>query len=132
MNRIGTDEGPTKGIQLQPDENSDPFILEFDKDYYLQEYCKTQFADISVHLLVIDLLRQIEPFFHCLTVIDEGEYWDTSDIAILQQLLDDCFQAMDEAKKEDVTLADPLKLENGIIARPYSDQIKRITQCFPK
>ncbi len=33
-------EGPTKGIQIQPDENSDPLILEFDKDYYLQEYCK--------------------------------------------------------------------------------------------
>jgi len=109
-------EGPTKGIQIQPDENSEPFILEFDKDYYLQEYCKTQFADISLHILVIDLLRQIEPFFYHLTVIDEGEYWDTSDINILQQHLDNCFQAIEKAKQEDGTLDGPFRLENGRIA----------------
>jgi hypothetical protein len=109
-------EGATKGIQIQPDESTEPLILEFDEHYYLQDFCKTQFADISVHLLIIDLLRQIEPFFHTLTVIDEGEYWDTNDINILQQLLEDCFQAMEDAKKEDATLKGPFKLENGRIA----------------
>ena len=66
-------EGPTRGIQIQPDENSDPLVLEFDKNLYLQEYCKTQFADVSVHILIVDLLRQVQPFFTTLTVEDEGE-----------------------------------------------------------
>jgi hypothetical protein len=77
--------GSTKGIQLQPDENCDPLILEFDETLYLQEYCKTQFTDISVHILIIDLLRQIQHFFKSITIEDEGEYWETSDINILQQ-----------------------------------------------
>lgn len=108
-------EGPTEGIQIQPDENSDPLILEFDKDYYLQEYCKTQFGDISVHLLVIDLLRQIEPFFKSFIVEDEGEYWETGDINLLHQHIDNCFKAIEEMKLEDATMNGPYRLENGRI-----------------
>ena len=66
-------EGPTKGIQLQPDENCEPLILEIDENLYLQEYCKTQFADLSVHILIIDLLRQIQFYFENLTV-DSFQY----------------------------------------------------------
>ncbi|HEX8315515.1 MAG TPA: hypothetical protein VF609_11005 [Flavisolibacter sp.] len=108
-------EGPTKGIHIQPDESSDPFILEFDKDYYLQEYCKTQFADISVHILIIDLLRQIVPFFKSFNVEDEGEYWETSDINLLQQHIDNCFKVIEEMKQEDATMDGPYRLENGRI-----------------
>jgi hypothetical protein len=108
-------EGPTNGIQLQPDVNSDPLILEFDENFYLQEYCKTQFADISVHILVVDLLRQIEPFFQSLVVIDEGDYWETGDLNILQQHKDNCFQAIEDAKKDDATLDGPYRLSNGRI-----------------
>jgi hypothetical protein len=108
-------EGPTKGIRIQPDESSDPLILEFDQDYYLQEYCKTQFADISVHILVIDLLRQIEAFFEIFSVEDEGEYWKTSDINLLQQHIDNCARVMEEIKQEDTTMNGPYRLENGRI-----------------
>jgi hypothetical protein len=108
-------EGPTKGIQIQPNENSDPLILEFDKDYYLQEFCKTQYADVSVHILIIDLLRQIKPFFRSFCVEDEGEYWEKSDINILQQKIDDCFKAIEEMRQEDSTVNGPYKLENGRI-----------------
>ncbi|MBK6840046.1 MAG: hypothetical protein IPG90_18650 [Bacteroidetes bacterium] len=49
-NEMGWDyEGPTKGVKIQPDQNSDPLWIEFDKDNYIQEYCKTQFAGIDVH-----------------------------------------------------------------------------------
>lgn len=108
-------EGPTKGIQIQPDVSSDPLIFEFDENLYLQEYCKTQFADISVHILIIDLLRQIQPFFATLIVEDEGEYWETSDINILQQHLDNCFQAIEDAKNENSKLDGPFRLQNGRI-----------------
>jgi hypothetical protein len=108
-------EGPTKGIQLQPDVNCDPLILEFDKNFYLQEYCKTQFADISVHILVVDLLRQIAPYFQNFVVEDEGDYWNTRDINILQWHIDNCFQAIEDAKKEDATMDGPYRLSNGRI-----------------
>jgi hypothetical protein len=61
-------EGSTKGLQLQPDLDSDPLILEFDEDLYVQEFCKTQFADINIHVLIIDLLKQIQPYFDNLIV----------------------------------------------------------------
>jgi hypothetical protein len=108
-------DGPTKGIQIQPDESNDPLILEFDENLYLQEYCKTQFADISVHILIIDLLRQIQPFFATLIVEDEGEYWGTSDINILQRHLDNCFRAIEDAKNENSKLEGPFRLQNGRI-----------------
>jgi hypothetical protein len=75
-------QGPTKGITIQPDQNSDPLNLEFDKDLYIQEYCKTQFSDLSVHIIVVDFLRQIETYFEILKVDDEAEYWETTDISI--------------------------------------------------
>lgn len=108
-------QGPTRGIRIQPGENSEPLILEFDKNGYMQEYCKTQFADIAVHLLVISLLRQIQPLFRELLVADEGEYWGTSDITNLQQHIDNCFQAIADAKKENVNLEGPFRLDDGRI-----------------
>ncbi len=81
----------------------------------MQQYCKTQFADVSVHLLVIDLLRQVEPFFHNFQVVDEGEYWETGDINNLQQHLDYCFRAIADTKKENPTLEGPFRLNNGRI-----------------
>lgn len=51
--------GPSKGIVVQPHENSEPFRLEFDKDNFLQEYTKTQFAPIEVHIALVSLLRQL-------------------------------------------------------------------------
>ena len=107
--------GATMGILINPDENCDPLNIEFDCDYYIQEYCKTQFADISVHILVIDLLRQLEPQFEFLTVFDEGEYWETSDIALLQNHFDNCFKAIEEAKQDDKNLEGPFRLADGRI-----------------
>lgn len=108
-------QGPTKGLLLHPDENSDPLNLEFDNEYYIQEYCKTQFADISIHILITDLLRKIEPCFEKLSINDEGEYWETNDIEVLQSHLDNCFKAIEEAKLEDKSLDGPFRLENGRI-----------------
>ena len=78
-------EGPTRGIQFHPDENCDPFVLEFDRDLYIQQFCKTQFAGISTHVEVIQLLRKIEPHFETFDVMDEGDFWKTSDITLLEK-----------------------------------------------
>lgn len=107
--------GKTKGIRIQPDINSDPLILEFDKDNYIQEYCKTQFVDIEIHIKLINFLRQIEPCFHELLVNDEGEYWETNDAELLQEHIDNCFKGIEKAKKENKHLSGPYKVEDGRI-----------------
>lgn len=108
-------EGPTKGIKIQPDPNSDPLWLEFDKDNYIQEYCKTQFAGLDVHLKIISLLKEIQPHFNELLVIDEGEYWETNDESKLQNSLDSYFEAAEKAMAENPKLNGPFRLEDGRI-----------------
>lgn len=115
-------EGPTKGIKIQPDENSDPLWLEFDKDNYIQEYCKTQFAGIDTHLQIISLLKEIQPHFIDLQVIDEGEYWDTQDKTLLQDKLDNYYDAVEKAKAENPKLNGPYRLEDGRLIDLMEDE----------
>jgi hypothetical protein len=75
--------GPAKGILVSIAEDCDPVRFEFDNTLYVQEFTKTQFAGVRVHLKVLELLRIVRPFFHDLRVEDEGEYWETG---ILQAL----------------------------------------------
>ena len=35
--------------------------FEFDKDCYVQEYVKAQFAGVETHVAIIDLLRRVQP-----------------------------------------------------------------------
>lgn len=115
-------EGPTKGIKIQPDENSDPLWLEFDKDNYIQEYCKTQFAGIDTHLQIISLLKEIQPHFIDLQVIDEGEYWDTQDKTLLQDKFDNYYDAVEKAKAENPKLNGPYRLEDGRLIDLMEDE----------
>ena len=75
--------GPVKGLVLYPGEDCDPVRLEFDRDLYVQQYTKTQFAGIETHLEVVELLTALKPFFGDLRVEDEGEYWETGNVRIL-------------------------------------------------
>jgi hypothetical protein len=88
---------------------------EFDENLYVQEFCKTQFADISVHILIIDLLKRIEPYFDNLIIEDEGEYLETADINLLQQHIDNCTRVSEEMKKENPKMSGPFRLKNGRI-----------------
>ena len=108
-------EGPVRGIQFHPDENCDPFVLEFDKDLYIQNFCKTQFAGISTHVEVIQLLRDIEPYFETFEVMDEGDFWKTSDISVLEQKFEAFFAAAERMVKENPKLKGPIRLANGRI-----------------
>ena len=88
--RVGDEEdwnytGPAKGVILYVHEDCDPIRLEFDRDLYVQEFTKTQFAGPQIHLDVLKLLKGIEPFFRSLKVEDEGEWWETRDIQILRE-----------------------------------------------
>jgi len=108
-------EGLARGIKIQPDLNTDPLWIEFDKEFYIQEFCKTQFAGINSHIKIIQLLRLISPYFIELLVEDEGEYWDTKNKKKLQECFDNCFYAIEDAKKENSNLSGPHRIEGNRI-----------------
>jgi hypothetical protein len=76
--------GPTKGILLYLHEDCEPLRLEFDRELYVQEWVKTQFAGVDTHIRLIQMLREIEGFFQTLVVNDEGEYWESGNQAALE------------------------------------------------
>lgn len=102
--------GPSKGIVVQPHDNSEPFRLEFDKDNYLQEYTKTQFAPIEVHTELVSLLRQLAPHFVSLDVVDESEFYNTNDHSILEGHLNRCFELIDEYLAQPDKYYGPIRL----------------------
>jgi hypothetical protein len=108
--------GPVQGLLLFPDEDCDPLRLEFDRDLYVQEFVKTQFANPRVHIAIIDLLKAIEPYFSTFEVMDEGEYWESGDMDILQGHLSDCFDAMKDEMAKNPKLSGPYRLNDGRVA----------------
>ena len=108
-------QGLTRGIRIQPHVNSDPLNLEFDKDYIIQEYCKTQFAGIETHIKVIEILKLIEPYFDRLEVNDEGEYWETNNTEITQNHIDKCFEIIEDEKSKNINLNGPFRIADGRI-----------------
>lgn len=104
--------GPTKGIAVQPHENSESFRLEFDKELYVQEYTKTQFAPIDTHLGLVDLLRQLTPYFANLEVIDEGEFYETNDRTTLEGHFNRCFELLNEYLAQQDKYYGPIRLDS--------------------
>lgn len=104
--------GPTKGITVQPHESSEPFRLEFDRDLYLQEYTKTQFAPIEVHMELVSLLRELAPHFANLDVCDEGEFYETNNLVTLEGHFNRCFELLDEYLLQQDKYYGPIRLES--------------------
>ena len=108
-------QGLTRGIRIQPHINSDPLNLEFDKDFIIHEYCKTQFTEIETHIKVVEILRLIEPYFDWLDVNDEGEYWETNNPEITQNHIDKCFEIIEEEKAKNKNINGPFRIADGRI-----------------
>jgi len=108
--------GPVRGVALFPGPDCDPVRLEFDRDLYIQEFTKTQFAGADTHVRVVELLRAIEPFFRELSIEDEGELWETGDHETLQAHLDACDRALESFLAEHPTAQRKVRLEDGRIA----------------
>lgn len=108
--------GPTSGIEIYPHESSEQLRLEFDSDGYIQEYIKTQFAPIEIHIAVIELLRKLEPAFVSLEVVDESEFWETNDSLMLEKAFVRFFEAVEEHKAKNPNVDGPYRLDNGRIA----------------
>jgi hypothetical protein len=85
--------GPVKALLVTAHDDCDPIRLEFDKNWLVQDFVKTQFAGSATHREVVGFFREIQPHFAELNVDDEAEYWDTDDDALLEQH----FAAFDDA-----------------------------------
>ncbi|MGX1928147.1 hypothetical protein [Flagellimonas sp. 2504JD4-2] len=107
--------GSTRGIKIQPDINSDPLWLEFDEDNFIQEFCKTQFSSLDIHIKIIEILNLVEPYFQKLLVEDEGEYWMTRNTEVLKEHFDNFFRAFEDAKSENPNLSGPFRVKGGRI-----------------
>lgn len=109
-------QGSTRGIRIQPYDNSDPFNLEFDEDNYIQEYCKTQFTNVEIHIKLIKFLESIISNFEQLNIYDEGEYFELRNIEILDNHIKTCFYQIEMAKQNDKSLDGPFRIEDDRIA----------------
>lgn len=107
--------GPVKGIEVFPHEACEPFRLEFDKDLYIQEFTKTQFAPAEIHVLLVDFLRSNLEMFESIEVIDEGEFFDTNDLELLNKHLQACDAQLEQYLEQPDKYYGPVKLENGRI-----------------
>ena len=111
--------GPVHGIVLYPHADCDPVRLEFDRDLYIQEFTKTQFAGVETHLSVLELLKAIEPFFRNLTVEDEGEYWETRNTQLLAEHLSRSQKAIEAELQKSSSAQMKVKTPSGRILDLY-------------
>jgi hypothetical protein len=77
-------------------EDCEPLRLEFDRELFDQEWVKTQFAGVDTHIRLIQILRDIERFFHSLAVNDEGEYWESENRETLADHIRRCNEVIAE------------------------------------
>lgn len=64
------------------------FQVNISRGALLQDNYPRDPVSIATHIMVVDLLRQIEPYFSEFRVLDEGGYWATRDIIELQRRRD--------------------------------------------
>ncbi len=106
-------KGPTKGIILYLHENCEPVRLEFDRDLYVQDWVKTQFAGMPTHLELINILGDLQQFFEAFKVVDEGEYWETRNEAVLADHIRQCDEAIAELARESPSAQIKVREPNG-------------------
>jgi hypothetical protein len=108
-------DGELNGIALYPHPLSEPLYLVFAKDLVLENFAKTQFAGVDVHVRVIELLHKIQPDFVTLSVNDEGEYWASGDRKRLEALIASTGGALAELKQATPGSTGPIKRPDGRI-----------------
>lgn len=107
--------GPVEGVVVQPHDDAEPLQLLFGSDLFLQDYCKTQFATIEVHVAVVALFRTLHPHFADLHIIDEGEFWETNDRTRLQELWNGFHKALASLVEENSAARVKVRLPSGRI-----------------
>ena len=107
---------PLKVIVLKPHADCEPLSFEFGEDLFFGNSVKTQFAPPEVHVGIINLLKSLQPFLKELHVFDEGEFWETQDISLLEEIQENCWTLLQEKLEENPSLKGPVRLKSGRIA----------------
>lgn len=68
-----------------PHSRCEDVCMDFSEGTEIEHFVKTAFAPIDTHIQVVSFLRKLEPLAASLEVDDEGEYWQTGDIKILEK-----------------------------------------------
>lgn len=126
LSRVNDDEsdweyvGPVRGTILTPHPFSEEVRLEFDRDYYVQEFCKTQYAGVMTHKEVVGLLDAITPYFSTLQVDDEGEYFESRDERRLAERLGEDLSMLRKVLDENPHAKGPIRcLTQGVLIMDY-------------
>ena len=93
-------EPPLMGIHVTPHKDSETLSLLFDAEGILRNelmygegndewiFVKTQFAPPDIHIALCNLLKHLKDrYFESLDVIDDGEYYESGDRALLENQL---------------------------------------------
>lgn len=113
--------GLTSGVEAYPDENCEPLRLEFDENGYIQEYVKTQFSPVGVHISIVELLRELQRWFVKLEVVDESDFWETNEVSSLEAHFTRFFEVLEEEKARNPKLTGPYRMNDGRIIDLWED-----------
>ena len=102
-----------KGITVIPSENCDPLNLEFDENLHIDDFCKTQFAGMDIHIKILELLKKIRKNFNIMEIYDESEFLENGDKKLLKNKIAECFLVMEEYKRKNPNAHGPVKTPEG-------------------
>ena len=91
--------GKITGIVIYPHEKCEPLHIQFGDDLFMQDYVKTQFAGATLHLDIIAFFDELKPCFRKLDILDEGDYWETRDRAVLEKHIATVNKVIEDIKK---------------------------------
>ena len=67
----------------------------------------------EIHLKVLELLTAIKPFFSTFKIEDEGEYWETGDLRLLTEHMDQIQNVIEEELQKDPSARTKFKTPSG-------------------
>lgn len=76
---------------------------------------KTQFAPLEVHIAVVALLKRLAPYFEYFDVEDEGDFFETEDISVLEDPFRRFFDIFDKHMAQSDRYYGPVRLQDGRI-----------------
>lgn len=91
----------------------DPVHIEFDSKLRIDDFVKTQFAPLNVHLVVLKLLEDLRPHFSSLTIEDEGGFLESRSRATLKKNRDASTKAIKRFLKDHPGTQGPVFLPSG-------------------
>jgi len=109
-------EGKITGVVIRVTDNCEPLHFQFGDDLFMQDYVKTQFAGADIHIQIVQLLESLRPLFKKIDVVDEGDYWDFHDKAVLEGHMAKIDSMIEDIKKKNPKAQGPLRMKSGRIA----------------